>query len=139
VADAWWQRLVNKLVKEKQSTFEGSEEEKAKLAPDGFSSRYEASSFINALSNCSLLEKSFNISKSDKPMWTLLKDVHEFKQKRFVRAAWEKALALNSQLTEPNGVELAQLVDGISARDAQIRSELTEFVNGTKVHQDIID
>lgn len=137
VADAWWQRLVNRLTKEKRESFEGTEEEKLKLAPDGFATLYEASSFINALGNCSLLDKSFNISKSDKPMWDLLKEVHEFKQKRFSRVDWENALALNSQLTEPEGVALNDLVASISARDELIRSELAEFVNGTKVRQDV--
>lgn len=130
---------MNKLVAAKQAGFEGPDEEKAKLAPDGFTSRYEASCFVNALGNCSLLDKSFNISKSDKPMWALLKDVHEFKQKRFVRTDWENALALNSQLTEPDGVPFDDLVKAISVRDAQIRSELTEFISGGKVRVDASD
>jgi hypothetical protein len=138
VADAWWQRLVNRLTKEKRDTFQGPEEEKSKLAPDGFATWYEASSFVNALGNCSLLEKSFNISKSDKPMWDLLRDVHEFKEKKFIRSDWETALALNSQLTEPDGATLEQLVACISTRDGLIRSELAEFVNGSRSRRDIL-
>ena len=34
---------------------------------------------INRLGNCSLFEKTFNISKSDKTLRTFLADVHEFK------------------------------------------------------------
>ncbi|GFE90620.1 DUF262 domain-containing protein [Steroidobacter agaridevorans] len=139
VADAWWQRLVNRLVAAKQASFEGPDEEKAKLAPDGFTSRYDAACFVNALGNCSLLDKSFNISKSDKPMWAFLKEVHEFKQKKLMRMDWENALALNSQLTEPDGVPFDDIVKAISVRDAQIRSELTEFINGGKVRLDTVD
>jgi len=55
------------------------------IAPDEFNSRWEAFAFVNLLGNCSLLDKSFNISKSDQPMWSFLQEVHEFKEGKFNR------------------------------------------------------
>jgi hypothetical protein len=139
IADAWWQRLVTQLTQQKQATFAGPEDEKARLAPGDFPSRYEAQCFVNHLGNCSLLDKSFNISKSDQPMWNFLKDVHEFKSGKLVRSEWEQALSLNSDLTSPNGVDFDVLVQAISARDSLIRAELNQFIAGTKVRVDVTD
>jgi Protein of unknown function DUF262 len=139
IADAWWQRLVARLVQEKQAAFSGPEEEKVRLAPGEFSSRYEAQCFVNHLGNCSLLDKSFNISKSDQPMWNFLKEVHEFKSNKLVRADWEGALSLNNDLTSPDGVDFGVLVQAISVRDALIRTELSDFVAGTKIRVDVTE
>ena len=65
-------------IQAKKATFIGTDEEQALIAPDGFESCYDAIAFINQLGNCSLLDKSFNISKSDKPMRHFLEQVHEF-------------------------------------------------------------
>ena len=137
ISDAWWKRTVATLVDAKLESFSGSEDEKTLLAPDGFESRQEAIEFINLLGNCSLLDKSFNISKSDKPMWTFLQDVHEFKDGRVKRDEWELALSLSPELTEPHGVEFENLVETIEARDLLIRRELVEFVSGTKPRIDV--
>lgn len=138
ISDAWWKRNVASLVDIKLESFSGSDDEKASLAPDGFESRQEAIEFINLLGNCSLLDKSFNISKSDNSMWTFLQDVHEFKDGRVKRDEWEAALLLSPELTEPDGVELKNLVDIIQARDTLIRRDLVEFVSGTKSRIDVV-
>jgi hypothetical protein len=139
IADAWWQRLVARLVQEKQAAFSGPEDERARLAPGEFATRYEAQCFVNRLGNCSLLDKSFNISKSDQPMWNFLKEVHEFKSGKLVRSDWERALSLNSELTSPDGVDFDVLVQAISARDTLIRTELNDFVLGTEVRVDVTE
>lgn len=136
VADAWWGRLVDQEMETKLATFVGSDEEGSLIAPDGFESQADARAFINLLGNCSLLDKSFNISKSDSPMWTFLQDVHEFETGVFERQPWEQALCLTEMLTAPDGSSLADLKNAIQTRDASIRKELTEFIAGNRQRLD---
>lgn len=137
ISDAWWQRAVKKEVEEKLKTYIGTDLDKLTLGPDGFDSLLDACAFINLIGNCSLLEKSFNISKSDKPMWTFLQEVHEFKQGVFERQNWQSALLLNDTMTTPDGKTLKELRTVIQTRDASIRNELKEFVNGSKPRADL--
>lgn len=132
IADAWWQRLIDRIMEEKVASFTGTEEEKLALKPDGFDGRWDAYAFVNALGNCLLLDKSFNISKSDQPMWNFLQEVHEFKQGEFLRQDWQAALSLTDAMTAPDGVSPADLKEAIQTRDAQIRNELKEFISGSK-------
>jgi hypothetical protein len=120
----------------KLAAFSGPEDEKALIAPDEFVSKFEALAFINLLGNCSLLEKSFNISKSDKPMWTFLQEVHEFKEGKIQRAEWEAALSLPQTLTAPGGSTLVDIKTAIETRDALIRKDLIDFIAGNKQRVD---
>ncbi len=138
IADAWWGRLVAKQIAEKLTDFKGTDEEKAMVAPDDFESPFDATSFINLLGNCSLLDKSFNISKSDAPMWEFLEDVHEFKEGKIGRAAWEAALSLSEDLTEPDGYSLGELRKTLLVRDATIRRDLAEFIAGSRFRTDVL-
>ena len=138
IADAWWQRLIDAIIEQKLSVFTGTDIEKLLIRPDEFDSRGDAYAFVNALGNCSLLDKSFNISKSDEPMWNFLQEVHEFKQRTFARQEWQAALALSDAMTYPAGVSLADLKNSIQTRDIFIRNELKEFINGTKQRVDTI-
>lgn len=132
IADAWWGRLVGEEIATKLVDFEGTDEERELVAPDDFESPTDARSFINLLGNCSLLDKSFNISKSDSPMWKFLEDVHEFKEGKIERSVWEGALLLSENLTEPNGHSLGDLRKLLMIRDATIRKDLTEFIAGSR-------
>ena len=132
IADAWWQRLIYTKIEAKLATFTGTELEKVAIVPDEFNSRWEAFAFVNLLGNCSLLDKSFNISKSDQPMWSFLQEVHEFKEGKFNRQDWEAALSLNNSMTTPDGVTLPDLKLAIQTRDALIRKEVREFVEGAR-------
>lgn len=132
VADAWWSRLIEQQIKIKQGTFVGSDEEKALITPDDFESRYEAFAFINMLGNCSLLDKSFNISKSDAPMRHFLQQVHEFKDGKVLMEDWEAALSLCPTLTLPGDATIADIKQAIHTRDALIRKDLVEFIGGQK-------
>ena len=138
IADAWWKRLINKEIETKLATFSGTEEDRVLVAPDGFESRDEAFSFINSLGNCSLLNKSFNISKSDEPMWKFLQEVHEFKEGTIKRDDWEKAMSLSETLTSPDGATLVEVKDAIEKRDALIRGDLRDFVSGNKHRVDVV-
>jgi hypothetical protein len=137
IADAWWQRAVSQEINQKLETFTGTDLEKLSLGPDGFDSKWDAQSFVNLIGNCSLLDKSFNISKSDESMWAFLQNVHEFKQGHFVRSDWQSALLLQDDFTMPKGKPLTQLKVLIQARDAAIRTELKDFVNGSRIRVDL--
>ena len=137
IADALWGRLVNQAIEKKTVDFVGSDEEKALLAPDEFESRVDAFAFINSIGNCSLLEKSFNISKLDKPMWTFLQNVHEFIEGKIQRSEWEEALSLSETFTDPENASLAVIKEAILARESLIRKELTEFIAGSKLRVDV--
>jgi len=136
VADALWKRKINENFDNKLAAFIGTEEEKALIAPDEFLSKQEAFEFINFLGNCALLEKSFNISKSDKEMKSFLTEVHEYKNGNFKIEDWELALSIENTMTEPTNIALKDLVDSIKKRDALIRKELIEFTNGAKYRTD---
>lgn len=136
VADAWWVRSVDQQIKAKLATFVGTDEEKALIAPDDFESRYDAIAFINLLGNCSLLDKSFNISKSDESMRHFLQQVHEFKDGKVQMADWEAALALTPTLTLPDGSTFADIKTAVHTRDALIRKDLIEFIGGQKCRVD---
>jgi len=136
VADALWKRKINGNLDNKLAESTGTDEEKALITPDEFSSKQEAFEFINFLGNCALLEKSFNISKSDKEMKSFLTEVHEYKNGRFKIEDWELALSIENNMTEPTNIVLKDLVESIKKRDALIRKDLIEFTNGTKYRND---
>lgn len=137
VADAWWARSVEQQIQVKLAAFVGTDEEKARIAPDDFESRYDAIAFINMLGNCSLLDKSFNISKSDEPMRHFLQQVHEFKDGKVKIADWENALALPTELTSPEKSTFAEIKKAIQNRDALIRKDLVDFIGGKIFRSDI--
>ncbi len=132
VADAWWAEMVDSDIQAKQASFIGIDEEKALLAPEGFDSKKEAIAFINLLGNCTLLDKSFNISKSHKPMRSFLEDVHEFKVGKLQIQNWESSLGLTCNLTAPDQSTLQKIRSDILARDVAVRKDLTDFIGGQK-------
>jgi len=141
VADAMWKRKVDAEIQEKRVsiTEELSLEEMNSLGPDGFETGDTAFEFINTLGNCALLDKSFNISKSDQQMWDFLKEVHEFKgghENSISRADWQRALCIEDGLMEPESVGLQDLKTIILDRDRNMRSELTDFIRGKIKRQD---
>lgn len=136
VADALWKRKTNENYERKLVAFTGADEEKLLLAPDEFLSKQEAYEFINILGNCSLLEKSFNISKSDKSMISFLNEVHEYKNGNFKIEDWESALSIENTMTNPLYSELKDIVIAIKKRDALIRKNLIDFTNGLSFRYD---
>jgi len=120
--------------------------------PTGIDTKAEALALVNMLGNCSLLEKSFNISRSDKTIRAFLEQVHEFKEGKVNLASWALALQLEnpmldgtiasdkqSQTLLPPGTEESSdgILQAIRKRDATIRAELVEFVKGTKTRKDL--
>ncbi len=137
VAYQWWKNQVEAEINRKFEDFHGTDEERSLIAPDGFETKDDAISFINKLGNCSLLDKYFNIVKSDGQMWAFMKEVKEFKEGTFARPAWENALQLPACMTEPDSNSLSDLQKAIEERDLKIRKELAEFIAGSRVRVDV--
>ena len=68
--------------------------------PTGIETKDEALALVNMLGNCSLLEKSFNISKSDKTLRSFMEEVHEFKEGKVDLASWALALHNASECSD---------------------------------------
>ena len=120
--------------------------------PTGMETKDEALALVNMLGNCSLLEKSFNISKSDKTLRSFLEEVHEFKEGKVDLASWALALQLENPMLDGTMADDEQsqsilpvgtatntdgIVRALRKRDAAIRAELVEFVKGAKIRMDL--
>jgi hypothetical protein len=105
--------------------------------PNGTTDKDEALSIVNQLGNCSLLEKTFNIAKSDRTLKSFLEDVHDFKSNKITLNDWSTALALPDCMVDASGADADTLAKAISDRDAQIRQDLVAFVKGQSVRTDL--
>lgn len=112
----------------------------AKLAnglPTGIEERAEALTLINVLGNCSLLEKTFNISKSNKSLRSFMEQVHEFKEGKVALSSWAQALEIGDSMLDAEGATNDAIAQAIDKRDKIIRAELVEFIRGTKIRADL--
>lgn len=112
----------------------------AKLAaglPTGIEDRADALPLVNLLGNCSLLEKTFNISKSAKTLRSFMVQVHEIKEGKVDLTSWARALGLEGALLDAEAATGDAVVQAIQTRDKAIRAELVEFVKGTRTRVDI--
>jgi hypothetical protein len=89
------------------------------------------------LGNCSLLEKTFNISKSDKTLRSFMEQVSEFKEGKVALSFWAQALELEDSMLDPATAATDAIVQAIQTRDKVIRAELVEFVKGTNTRVDL--
>jgi hypothetical protein len=105
--------------------------------PAGITEIEDALQIVNRLGNCSLLEKNFNISKSDQTLESFLDDVHEFKTGSETLSAWAQALLVSDGMLNPSTADVNVLVTAIDDRDKAIREELIEFVKGSKSRVDL--
>jgi hypothetical protein len=92
----------------------------------------ELMSEVNELGNCMLLEKNFNISKSNTGLKTFLDGVYEFKDKKQELADWAAALELDMAQVDCNTTSVDRLQQLFSARSQLIRRDLEKFIRGTK-------
>jgi len=97
----------------------------------------EALALANKLGNCSLLEKNFNISKSDKPLKSFLSQIHEVRENEIRIDAWCAALAIPQPLLDPAVANVDEISEAIENRDKEIRNDLADFVRGQKVRVDV--
>jgi 5-methylcytosine-specific restriction endonuclease McrA len=125
VAYDLWQSKLN-VLKQEALTEDAVTEKIAELAP-----------VVNQLGNCMLLEKNFNISKSNIPLKQFLEGVHEFKNGRFTVEEWAKALDLEMPQVDSANTSIDDLHTVISQRTQEIRSDLEQFVRGLKGRIDL--
>lgn len=105
--------------------------------PDGVTEKDEALAIINQLGNCSLLEKSFNISKSARTLKSFLEEVHDFKEDKNLLNDWASALNVPDCMLDGIAADVNKLSVAISERDKLIRKELGEFVTGKLIRVDM--
>jgi hypothetical protein len=92
---------------------------------------------INDLGNCMLLEKNFNISKSNTTLQDFLAGVYEFKEKKLAMADWASALDLDMAQVDSATTTVDALQTLFSARAQKIRGELEQFIRGNKERVDL--
>jgi hypothetical protein len=92
---------------------------------------------VNDLGNCALLERDFNISKSDGPLEAFLGQVHEFATKKVNIEDWAAAMALPASMLDPDKATVEEIAAAISDRSKLIREDLSDFVRGKKARVDI--
>lgn len=105
--------------------------------PTGIEDQGDALSLVNTLGNCSLLEKTFNISKSKQTLRSFMEQVHEFKEGKVALSSWAQALGLEDSMLDAVVAATDAIVQAIHRRDRAIRTELVEFVKGTKTRVDL--
>lgn len=111
VAYAMWEKFVNAWTKEPQ-----------KLE--------DTLPLVNKLGNCSLLEKTFNISKSDKTLKSFMQEVHEFKEGKLNLADWASKLDIPAVMLDPSDDKIDAIIAAIDKRDKAIRDEVVKFIKG---------
>lgn len=97
----------------------------------------ELSPMVNELGNCMLLEKNFNISKSNKPLKQFLEGVHEFKAGTVTVEEWATALDLKMSQVDSANTAVDVLRELFTDRTQKIRDDLEQFVRGTVARIDL--
>lgn len=105
--------------------------------PSGCADVDEALGLANLFGNCRLLEKSFNISKSDKSLRSFMEQVHEFKNKQKDLNEWAESLGITPKILDPDSASNDEIADALRKSDSEMRSELVEFVKGNKMRADV--
>jgi hypothetical protein len=91
----------------------------------------------NEIGNCMLLEKNFNISKSNKSLKEFLEGVHEFKEGELLIDDWGRALDLEMAQVDSADTPVETLDDLFINRSQKIRDDLEQFIRGTKSRIDL--
>lgn len=97
----------------------------------------DLSTTMNALGNCCLLEKSFNIAKGAEPLRVFLERVHEFKNGTMKARDWAKAIGVDSELVDPAGKTASEVRAAVEVRTARMKNEVKEYLAGKRERADI--
>lgn len=127
VAVKLWEKLHGALPAEGDDVDDG---EPARAAED-------LSTTMNALGNCCLLEKSFNIAKGAEPLRAFLERVHELKNGTWTVADWAANIGFASDLVDPTGKTAADVRVVVEQRTASMKTELKEYIDGTRQRVDV--
>jgi hypothetical protein len=107
------------------------EDDEQALAEDDLSTK------MNALGNCCLLEKTFNIAKGAEPLEKFLGRVHEFMTGSLKVATWALDIGLDPELVNPMGKTVADVRTVVEQRTARMKAELKEYIAGTRKRADL--
>ncbi len=113
------------------------EERVEKGLPKGCDDRDDALVIANSLGNCSLLEKTFNISRGRQTLGAFMEQVMEIQDGNPGLEDWAKALSISDELLTPDGHETDNIAKAIKARDTAIRKEVIEFIKGSRERKDL--
>ena len=97
----------------------------------------DLSTTMNALGNCCLLEKSFNVAKGAESLATFLGRVYEFKTGALTVAKWSKDVGVDASLVDPSGKAAVDVRAIVEARTAAMKAELKEYLSGTRQRTDV--
>jgi hypothetical protein len=97
----------------------------------------DLSTAMNALGNCCLLEKSFNIAKGAEPMRSFLGRVYEFQTSELTIDEWSRDIGIDLILIEPTGQTAADVRDVVERRTIAMKTELKEYLAGTRQRADV--
>ncbi|MFV8754822.1 DUF262 domain-containing protein [Nannocystaceae bacterium ST9] len=97
----------------------------------------DLSTTMNALGNCCLLEKSFNIAKGAEPLGAFLQRVYEFKTGKLKVDDWAKDLGVDVTLVNPTEKPAADVRLLVEARTAAMKAELKEYLVGARQRTDV--
>jgi hypothetical protein len=97
----------------------------------------ELAAKVNELGNCMLLEKNFNISKSNKPLKEFFEQVYEFKVGQISIDEWAAALNFEIQQVDSSATLVDALEKLFTERTVKIRSDLEQFIRGTASRVDL--
>jgi hypothetical protein len=122
------------LWQSKFETFAASVEQSSATVGTNFE---ELRQEVNSLGNCMLLEKNFNISKSNKTLKDFLGGVYDFQTGKVTIKDWSKALDLDDHQVDPTDTSVLDLAELFKTRTSTIRQELEAFVRGTKTRMDL--
>ncbi len=101
------------------------------------SSETDIASDVNALGNCCLLEKSFNIAKGAKTLQTFLSSVHEIKNGSVTIESWARKLEIEPVLLNPTDHSMEEVVQAISRRTDNMKTTLKDYIAGERQRADL--
>lgn len=84
-----------------------------------------------------LLEKNFNISKSNNTLKSFLDGVYEFKEQKLSLADWATALDLDMEHVDSGATSVEALQKLFGIRSQKIRGDLEQFIRGAKERIDV--
>jgi hypothetical protein len=105
--------------------------------PTGVIDEDEAQSLANRLGNCALLEKNFNISKSDHTLKHFLSSIHEVVTGKVRIDEWCAALGIAKPLLDPDQANVDSIREAIDMRDQDIKEDVAKFIRGQSGRVDV--
>ncbi|MDD9965551.1 MAG: DUF262 domain-containing protein [Myxococcales bacterium] len=104
---------------------------------DGPPNGDDLSTTMNALGNCCLLEKSFNIAKGAEPLRAFLERVHEFRTGTLDATEWVTYLSIDPVLADPTGYSALEVRAAVDRRTLAMKAELKDFLAGKRERADV--